>query len=120
MNDYPTLAAVLWVLAYLYLFWLAYIIVMGLYRAWLQGRLKGLALVLAVPVVLVAYVLDLVANWTIASLVFLEPPRRPFELVTDRLSGYIRTPYSGWRTRWAVQICEGLLDYFDPSGRHCV
>ena len=38
-------------LAYLYAFWCAYVLVMGIYRAHLSQRLVGLNKVLALPVV---------------------------------------------------------------------
>lgn len=109
---------VVWSLLYLWVFWLLYVLVMGLYRAWLDGRLKGAALVMALPVVVIAYFVDLFANWTLASLAFWEAPTRPRELVTDRLSRYV-TENTDWRYTFAKAVCDGLLDYFDPSGKHC-
>ena len=43
------LIALGWVLAYLYGFWLLYVLVMGFYRAWLAKRLTRVALVLTSP-----------------------------------------------------------------------
>jgi uncharacterized membrane protein (DUF485 family) len=103
-----------WALAYLYAFWLLYVLVMGFYRAWLAKRLTRVALVLASP----ALVLGYVANWTLAALLFWQWPQRPLELVTDRLTRYISTP-SGWREAPALWVCQSLLDYFDPHERHC-
>lgn len=109
------------VLAYLWVFWLLYVTVMGLYRAWLAQRLRGLALIMSLPIVFVALIVDWVANWTIAVAVFQELPMTPYELVTGRLSRYIKAPYDqwNWRNRLADEICDGLLDYFDPTGKHC-
>lgn len=81
------LAALGWVLAYLYGFWLLYVLIMGFYRAYLSKRLTKPALVLASPALIVGYLVDLFANWTIATVWFMEFPRRPLELVTDRLAG---------------------------------
>ena len=103
-------------LAYLYAFWCAYVLVMGIYRAHLADRLVGLNKVMALPVVAVAYAMDVAANWIIAPLVFLDWPREA--LVTSRLIRYKRDDL-GWRGRLAGFICERLLDVFDPTGDHC-
>jgi hypothetical protein len=118
---YVALAA----LGYMWAFWYLYVLVMGFYRASLAGRLTGIAKWLALPVVLIAIAVDLLANWTVAALWFLEPPKvelswppkRP-DLVTSRLSRYIAGP-DGWRKDQAIWLCRNLLDYFDPSGTHC-
>jgi hypothetical protein len=47
------------ILAALWAFWLLYVFTMGLYRAFLLGRLRGLSLVLCAPVVAVAALVDL-------------------------------------------------------------
>ena len=103
-------------LAYLYAFWCAYVLVMGIYRAHLSQRLVGLNKVLALPVVGFGYLMDVAANLFIAPLVFLDWLREA--LVTARLIRYKRTD-TGWRNRLATFICEHLLDVFDPTGDHC-
>ena len=103
-------------LAALWAFWLLYVFTMGLYRAFLLGRLKGLSLVMCSPVVAVAAVLDFAMQMTVFTVVFAEMPRD--WLVTHRLRRYLRTDH-GWRTRWAVYLCHHLLDPFDPTGAHC-
>ena len=105
-----------WMLAYLYAFWCAYVLVMGIYRAHLSQRLVGLNKAMALPVVAVAYAMDVAANWIIAPLVFLDWPREA--LVTARLIRYKRTD-TGWRNRLATFICEHLLNVFDPTEDHC-
>lgn len=106
----------LWAIGFLWAFWGMYVLVMGIYRAHLSHRLKGLVLVLSLPFVAIGYLMDVFANLTIASLVFLEPPRE--WLVTDRLKRHIARG-TGWRAAKAEWICTHLLDYFDPSGDHC-
>lgn len=103
---------------YLLAFWYVYILVMGLYRAHLLGRLTGLAKWCAVPAVAIGWLMDWLANIFIASLLFGEPPRTWHELVTDRLTRYAQGPMGRNRTR-AVWICTQLLDVFDPTGAHC-
>lgn len=112
------LLTVLGVLAYLYIFWAAYVLTMGLYRAHLDGRLAGLARWLAYPVVLMAVLIDALAQYTLATVIFLDLPHRGDHLVTQRLQRYLLTR-DDWRYRMATAVCTGLLDPFDPSGRHC-
>ena len=88
---------------------------MGIYRAHLAKRLQGLAKWLCLPVVLLGYTMDTVANVTLATLIFLDLPKE--WLVTDRLIRYKKE--QGWRLKVAQYICEELLDPFDPTGDHC-
>ena len=108
-----------WAVLHLWLLWYAYILVMGLYRAHLDGRLTPLTKVMAYPALIAGYVLDWTANWTVAVIVFGELPHRPFELVTDRLTRYLKEPTRRFRRDRARWICENLLDFFDPRGSHC-
>lgn len=61
----------------------------------------------------VAY--DVFLNVVLASIVFLDPPKEP--MFTKRLERY-KYGSDGWRKRWALWICEHLLDQFDDGG-HC-
>lgn len=112
------LYAILFTYGYAYGFWCLYVLVMGLYRAHLTTKLTGFTLWMAYPVVILAYMVDLFANWTFASIWFWEGPRGPRELVTDRLTRYL-SHSGGWRRNHAKWLCETLLDAFDPSGQHC-
>jgi hypothetical protein len=109
---------VLWTLAFLYVFWLAYVLVMAFYRAHLNKRLYGLAKWLAAPIVLIGIVMDVAAQYTLAVLVFRDLPKWGEHLVTDRLQRYLTQPGT-WRYTKAKAICENLLDPFDPTGKHC-
>ena len=106
----------LYVLAFLWAFWAMYVLVMGIYRAHLAKRLTPVTLALSLPFVALGYVMDVLANVTIASVVFIETPREM--LVTDRLKRHIEQD-NGWRQSLASYICDNLLDVFDPSGNHC-
>ena len=64
----------LWIIGFPWAFWGMYVLVMGIYRAHLDRRLTGLVLVLSFPFVVIGYLMDVFANMTIASVVFLEPP----------------------------------------------
>lgn len=103
--------------AYLWLFWLAYILVMGLYRAHLAGRLTGAPLWLASPVIVIGLLLDVLANIFLATLIFQELPGE--WLVTSRLAKYLKRNH-GWHSKAAWWVCTHLLDPFDPHGTHCV
>lgn len=109
------MSAALWIAAGLYALFLCYIVVMGLYRAHLQKRLGRTLKVLGAPVLVLGAVLDVLVNWTLAVLVFLDLPRE--FMLTVRLQRYKRA--GGWRGSWADWLCSKLLDPFDPSGSHC-
>ena len=102
----------------LWALWYLYLIVIGLYRAKLAGKLSAASKVLGAPALIIGFVLDWLINWTIASAFFRELPKAPFELVTGRLTRYMAGP-DGSNKRRAKLICEHLLDPFDPSGNHC-
>ncbi len=106
----------LYVLLYLWAFWALYVLVMGLYRANLDGRLVGLNKLLGFPFLIIGAVVDVLANITIASIVFMEPPKE--WLVTTRLQRYM-TYRRGYRKTLALYICDHILDPFDPRGNHC-
>lgn len=106
-----------YILLYVYLFWVLYVLVMGFYRAKLAGRLTGLNLVLAYPIFLFGFVMDVVSQFTFASLVFLEWPKKGEWLVTTRLKRHMAG--RGWRQKLAKYICDSILDPFDPKGDHC-
>lgn len=107
------------VVLFLWAFWGLYVLVMGIYRAHLAKRLTRVHMVLGLPFVALGYAVDALANFTVASVVFLEPPRE--WLVTTRLQRYINAPSAvgAWRTRIATWVCDHLLDVFDPRGNHC-
>ena len=106
------------VLAFLWCFWALYVMVMGVYRAHLSGRLSKAGYVLGLPWVITGYLVDILTQFTLATLFFADWPRRGEWLVTDRLQRYVRIRH-GWRYRKAKWICDHLLDVFDPSGEHC-
>lgn len=123
---------------YLWLFYALYVFTMSVYRAKLSGRLCGFSLLLLYPFVLMAALVDVLCQLTIATVFFLELPRtcwqrttltlwgRTFDmtylyiepLVTKRLQRYHGGNY-GWRTIVAAYVCDKLLDPFDPDGNHC-
>ena len=112
------LTAVVTIALYLVAFFYLYVLVMGIYRAQLQGKLKGLPFVLCIPAVIVGVLFDVFANLFIATFVFWQLPREL--LVTTRLTKIKADPYAHWRRKYIAQyICDNLLDVFDPNGDHC-
>lgn len=105
-------------LAYLLVFFYLYILTMGIYRAHLSKRLTGLNKVLCYPIVILAVIVDVVAQYTIATLFFLDLPDSGERLVTARLQRYVASG-KGKRYLIASYICDNLLDPFDPTGEHC-
>lgn len=105
-----------WVILYLWLFWALFVATMNLYRVQLTHGLTPAMRVLGAPLVLLAYVVDVLSNLVVATLVFAEPPHEL--LVTSRLKRYMLTP-SGWRYKIAHWLCLNLLDPLDPTGKHC-
>lgn len=109
---------ILSIAAYLVLFFYMYILVMGIYRAHLQKKLKGFVFALCLPAVIVGILFDVFANLLIATIVFWQLPREL--LVTDRLIKIKSNPLEHWKRKYIAQyICDNLLDVFDPNGDHC-
>lgn len=102
---------------FLWIFWGLYVLIMGLYRAKLDGRLTKGVRILGYPYLIIGLLVDFVANVTIFSLLFLELPRE--WLVTSRLKRHLNSDEIGFRFRLANTICGKLLDIFDPTGAHC-
>jgi uncharacterized membrane protein YhaH (DUF805 family) len=102
------------VFAVSYALWIFYLAVMNLKRVRDAGKLGTVAKVFGYPVLLVGYVLDVLVNVTLMTVLFLEIPRET--TVTARLKRHNRTG-SGWRQRLAAWF-EPLIDPYDPSGNH--
>lgn len=113
---FVALPLVLAIPLYLWLFWGMFVLVMGLYRAYLNKRLTPFTKGLAAPFLVVATLMDIACNVTLASVIFLEAPHEM--MVTQRLKRHIIFD-SGWRNKLARWVCSVLLDPFDPTGHHC-
>lgn len=96
-----------------YLTWIFYLAVMSLARARAAGVLTKTAVALGAPILLVGYVLDVMLNVLVLSVVLWEIPREA--TVTHRLRRHKAS--AGWRLAVAVWV-EALLDPHDPSGDH--
>lgn len=108
------LSVALYLLAFFYL----YILVMGVYRAYLAKRLNWFLIIILAPTVIFGVIFDVLANIFIASIVFRALPRE--WLVTTRLIKIQNNPREHIHNRaLANYICNSMLDIFDPSGNHC-
>ena len=108
---------ILLALLYTWVFWGVYVLVMGFYRAKLSGRLGRVASVLGLPFLVIGATMDVLANMTVATVLFLQLPKQL--LVTKRLQQIKAEQKGTWRYKIADYICENLLDIFDPRGEHC-
>ena len=102
--------------AFLSAFYALYVLVMGIYRAHLAGRVRWFKYILLGPFILLGLAVDVIANCTLAWVIFGEHPRE--WLVTTRLTRYIDSG-DAYQKNLAKFICDELLDVFDPTGNHC-
>lgn len=106
------------ILAYLLAFFYVYILVMGIYRAYLKKQLSIFLLILCTPAVMVGVIIDVLANIFIATIVFRKPPKQ--WLVTTRLQQIQNNPLEHIHNKaLAKYLCNNMLDIFDPNGDHC-
>ena len=110
------IATILYAGGALYVLWILYLAVMSLARAREDGRLSLAATVLGYPLLVVGTVCNVLVNWTVLTVLFLELPREA--MFSSRVTRHCLYG-TGWRRRLACFICHDLLDAFDPSGRHC-
>jgi len=96
-----------------YAFYLLFVVTMAAKAAWVQLSLVPRVL-LFIPAV-VAVLLDVTFNLSLATILFVDRPQE--WMFTQRLNRY-KYGDSEWRTTVAVWICKNLLDPFQ-SGGHC-
>ena len=107
----------------LWLLWVFYLAAMNLKRAKNAGTLSKVALGLGVTVMLVGYLLDVLANLVVFTVLLFELPRWAEWTVTARLGRHLRAPESSaWRVRYRRAVAHwfesDLLGDFDPDGSH--
>jgi len=112
---YIVLGAVLSVFLFIAYTWVFYLAVMNLARN--KERLTPVNKVFAYPMLWVGLVADMLFNFTVGSLMFLEVPQEL--LMTTRLKRHLRDHKKDWRDRNANWFCYHFLDAFDSSGKHC-
>ncbi|MGQ3001301.1 MAG: hypothetical protein ACT6UH_00705 [Hydrogenophaga sp.] len=101
----------------LWLLWIFYLAVMNLQRVHMAGKLGRVALILGVPALVVGFVLDLLANLVIFTVLLGELPRWGEWTVTARLKRHLATS-SGYRLAVAHWFETELLAEFDHKGYH--
>ncbi|PZO17620.1 MAG: hypothetical protein DCF26_09330 [Burkholderiales bacterium] len=107
----------------LWLLWVFYLAAMNLKRAKTAGTLSKVALGLGVTVMLVGYLLDVLANLVVFTVLLCELPKWGEWTVTARLGRHLRAPESGaWLVRYRRAVAHwfesDLLGDFDPDGSH--
>lgn len=104
--------AAVFVLLFVYVTWLLYITVMHLRDV--REQLSQPVQWLAWPAVAVGVVCDVLLNFFVGTVLFVDPPRE--FLLTARLKRYQSSPKT-WRARLARWLCANLLNPFDEG--HC-
>lgn len=97
-----------------YLLWFFYLAIMSIYRG--KETASTFARYLGYPIFLIGYVLDVLINVTLFSLLVLDFPRE--WTITTHINRLAETD-KGWRRVVGCWICRNLLDAFDPDGFHC-
>jgi len=91
-----------------------YLAVMNLKRN--REALTPIVKVFAYPILAVGLVLDMIFNFTIGTLMFLEIPQE--WLMTARLNRHLLDRHNDWRDKVADWFAKNFLDPFDPKGTH--
>ena len=98
----------------LYVLWLMYLAVMNLKRAKDNGKMTFAAECLAAPIYYFGWVLDILVNWVVLTIILLEVPHE--YTFTARLKRHATD--DGYRGKFARWMAVNLLDPYDPSGKH--
>lgn len=103
-----------YILLDLWLFFIIYVASMGMVRAHKEDKLNVLLWILCLPFVALSWLIDVLHNMTLFTVIFLEVPK---ELtVTDRLKRHSKQKtFRGKLSNW---IADTLLNPFDYSGNH--
>lgn len=99
----------------MWLLWVFYLAVMNLKRVNDAGQLGRMAYLLGLPVLILGYLLDFLANVLVMTILLAELPQET--TVTARLKRHKRSS-KGWRLKVATWFASELLDRFDPDGVH--
>lgn len=102
------------------LLWVHYLAVMKLKDMLAAKALRPVPKWFGVYVVLpIGYTLDWLGN-LIASVIFLDPPAKPLEIISPRLQRYLDAdPHlTTWRARWAWAFAETWLNDADQPEGH--
>lgn len=100
-----------------YCLWVLYLAVMNLARVHQLGQLSKPVFYLSVPLLAVAYAIDILFNVIVGTVLFLQPPALSRLTLSARMDDLIRTG-SGWRKTFAIWFVKHLLQPFDTTGQH--
>lgn len=115
---YITIHLTGWSIAILiYAFWWGFLGASALYSQWHTGTLTLWVKALATPGGLVFSLVDVVLNYTLCTVFFMELPPSGCYTLTKRLTAYLSE--SGGRSKVAYYICHYILNPFQIGG-HCV
>lgn len=101
-----------------YALWLFYLAIMNLKRAKDAGTMTRTALILALPIGIIGYVIDIVVNVTIGTILFMEFPHYARLTLSARMSYLYVEGSTDWRSKLADWFARNLLNSYDPSGKH--
>lgn len=96
--------------------WVFFACIMNLKRVRDAGELTLPAKLFGFPTLFLGYILDVVLNITLGTLLFMELPCEP--LFSTRLQRLTNTQPTRWRGKLALWVRRSLLDNIDPSGIH--
>ena len=99
----------------LYALWVLYVAVMNIQRVQKEGKLTLGSKILAFPVVLVGYTLDVVLNYVLLTVILLELPKE--KTISQRLKRHNQGRGSKWGAMIA-RFVEPILDPYDYRGDH--
>jgi len=94
--------------------WVFYLAVMNLARN--KEHLTPVTKVFAYPMLVVGWFIDMLFNFTLGSIMFLEVPQEL--LLTTRLNRHLLDRHNDWRDKVADWFAKNFLDPFDPKGTH--
>ena len=96
--------------------WLLFVYVMRLKRIRDGRGLSWLQKIVGYPIAVIALIVDWAYNWTVAAVVFMEPPKAWDELTTQRMQRVLDNPdtYGGYRLT-LVRWWKPKLNEHDPG-----
>lgn len=103
-------------LLWFYVFLLLFAVTMTFYRAKRANKLTPFLMFVGAVPIGVAYLMDIVTNYTFAWLLFWNKPKEL--LVTYRLERYAAQSEDDWRKKIALWLCDQLAR-LDPRDQHC-
>lgn len=102
----------------LVMYWL-FVFSITAYQAYLNKKLSKWQIVALSPPIVVFAIMDVLFNYTLASLAFLELPKSKEYTLSDRLKRYNTESTSVWKRAVASLVCQQMLNVFVMTEDHC-